>query len=528
MINRKYLNLISVFLLAGLLVFTACPPETNVEEPKSGTITGTITLTNVPTPKPQVFISVWGDDGKNLWTSSRSQINLDSTNNYTNISFSIPISEKDRFFPSSGRFRLHVQPADDADGSKIFSINIQDKRPHISNVNANVGSFGPYSISPITVNGIINVKYRGDPVPSVEIVVDTSDERLVGSTQLGTLAFPGNDTHPPTQAIPVPANAPFSITLPPFTIPTTLSLRVMGFDEINARLFSETRVISGAYINNITGINLELGNITIEPKNAKELIANTWTGGEITADSDSEADPTVDWYYINNVTTGTRYYFWWNDKADGDNTKKLDVDVYAYDINNKIIKLTNGIADNENDNAWGTPVYFNATAESNGRVYIRVRALNGTKDTGTYAIYYTTSSARPAGVPTLLADRVRANDEIARNAEQKERWYTFNVTAGTTYYLWWNDRGQGDGTKTLDVKVAAYYNYSSGTRIFAEVDSSWNPVTGQENPDNNRPISIKADLTGTVRLKVEPMFMTDNNANYGSFAIVYSTNSARP
>ena len=90
-------------------------------------------------------------------------------------------------------------------------------------------------------------------------------------------------------------------------------------------------------------------------------------------------------------------------------------------------------------------------------------------------------------------------------------WYSFSVTSGQTYYVWWNDGYGSDGTKTLDVKVSAYY--SSGTSIFTSIDSGW-----------SSPRSFDASSSGTVKIKVEPY----SSGNTGTFAVAYSTGSTRP
>ena len=88
-------------------------------------------------------------------------------------------------------------------------------------------------------------------------------------------------------------------------------------------------------------------------------------------------------------------------------------------------------------------------------------------------------------------------------------WYSFNISSGITYHVWWNDEYDGDGSKTLDIEVSAFH--SNGTRIFYE-DSGW-----------NTPESFTASSNGTVFLRV-----TGYDDGTGSFAIVYSTGSTRP
>jgi len=90
-------------------------------------------------------------------------------------------------------------------------------------------------------------------------------------------------------------------------------------------------------------------------------------------------------------------------------------------------------------------------------------------------------------------------------------WYSFNVTSGNTYYVWWNDDYDGDGSKTTDILVDAYY--SNGSTIFEEEDSAW--ITPQ---------SFRANSSGMVKLRVKIY----SKSNSGTFAITYSTSSTRP
>jgi len=113
--------------------------------------------------------------------------------------------------------------------------------------------------------------------------------------------------------------------------------------------------------------------------------------------------------------------------------------------------------------------------------------------------------------PFLLTADVWENGNISAGDSDSAVWYSFNVTSGTTYRVWWNDSDQGNSTKTLDIKVDAAY--SNGTTIFTEVDSAWS--TAQ---------SFTANQTSTVKLKIYPF----SSGNTGTFAVVYSANSTRP
>jgi hypothetical protein len=97
-------------------------------------------------------------------------------------------------------------------------------------------------------------------------------------------------------------------------------------------------------------------------------------------------------------------------------------------------------------------------------------------------------------------------------------WYSFNVTSGTTYRIWWNDSYQGNNTKTGDVVVGARYSDSSSW-IFGGTDTTVDDgySTAQ---------SFTANQTGTVKIRVIPY---NRSGSYtGSFGIVYSTSATRP
>ena len=89
-------------------------------------------------------------------------------------------------------------------------------------------------------------------------------------------------------------------------------------------------------------------------------------------------------------------------------------------------------------------------------------------------------------------------------------FYSMNVTQGQTYYLWWNDSGQGDGTKTSDIGVEAYYNNLSSI-YFDDNYNAW-----------YEPASFTANSTRTVYLRVG---VTNWGSSPYTYAIAYSTDS---
>jgi hypothetical protein len=104
-------------------------------------------------------------------------------------------------------------------------------------------------------------------------------------------------------------------------------------------------------------------------------------------------------------------------------------------------------------------------------------------------------------------------DGIITNAGDNQV-YSFTVTSGTEYYVWWNEEYCGDGTKTLHINTITAY-HSNGRELFYE----------KENDGWNYPESFTAPANGTVYLYVT----TFNYLTGGTFAIVYSsTDSTRP
>jgi hypothetical protein len=151
--------------------------------------------------------------------------------------------------------------------------------------------------------------------------------------------------------------------------------------------------------------------------------------------------------------------------------------------------------------------------------YIKVTPYNS-GDSGTYQIAFNTVTTAPGAdsgstwnppvtnTYTTLTDNVWAEGYIS---SVYGNWYAFTVTAGNTYYVWWND-SQSFGSVdhyTADVTVSAYY--SDGTPIFSQTETAW--IT---------PRSFTANSGGTVYVKVVPRSPT------GSFAIAYTTTDVRP
>jgi hypothetical protein len=262
----------------------------------------------------------------------------------------------------------------------------------------------------------------------------------------------------------------------PVTSGSTIYLRVTPWNSGNTGTFAIAYTTS-------TGIRPGIPNTS--------LTVNTWANGVIST-SDREV-----WYSFS-ASTGTNYRVWWNSGPHGDGTKTLDVWVTAYDSNwNQLFYEYSG---------WDTPRTL--TPSLSGTIYLKVTPYNS-GSTGTFAIAYSSNTgARPGLVTTSLTANAWANDFITTS--DREAWYSFTATAGTSYRVWWNSDPHGDGTKTLDVWVTAY-------------DSNWNQLF-YEYSGWDTPKTLTPSLSGTIYLRVAP-YHTGGN---GTFGIVYGTGSTRP
>jgi len=207
----------------------------------------------------------------------------------------------------------------------------------------------------------------------------------------------------------------------------------------------------------------------------------------------------VDVWFLFNVTSGTTYYLWWNDRYEGDGAKTADIYVSAYYNGGTPIFISE-------DAAWDYPKNF--TADRSDMVYVKVTSSY----TGTYGIVYSAGSVKPDNPNDIpLTENVWKDDRITSGSEEVN--YSITVAAGTTYYVWWNDSWAGDDTKTADIQVSA--SYSDGTAIFTNMNSAW-----------DYPKNFTAAEDGKVIMKVYAYDHLPNET--GTYSIVYSTVNTRP
>jgi len=244
--------------------------------------------------------------------------------------------------------------------------------------------------------------------------------------------------------------------------------------------------------------------------NYTTLTANTWANGSITTSSTEQlfkftATASPQYIHINFVSFDGILY---------------NGNIYAgiYDSN------FNDIEDAERLSTYGNN-YFSRYLIKGQTYYIYIGTTSSYyPGYGTYQVAFNTSSTPPKtsdsgsnsigseANPIPLSNGTWNNGSITSTSSSSAVWYSFNVTSGNTYNLWWNDSDDGDKTKTLDIKVDAY---SNGTSIFTWEDSAYNSLK-----------TFIAKQTGTVKLKVTPYC----SGATGTFAIVYSTaeDSTRP
>jgi hypothetical protein len=115
---------------------------------------------------------------------------------------------------------------------------------------------------------------------------------------------------------------------------------------------------------------------------------------------------------------------------------------------------------------------------------------------------------------TLVADLWKEGE---LTSESDIHWYSFTVTSGTTYRVWWNDSYQGDGTNSAIVEISATYSDNT-TYVIGDSDWVLNGWTTAQ--------SFTANRNDTVYIRVRPY---DENDSYtGTYGIVYSTGNTRP
>ncbi|MDR1931565.1 MAG: hypothetical protein LBQ57_01965, partial [Spirochaetales bacterium] len=193
------------------------------------------------------------------------------------------------------------------------------------------------------------------------------------------------------------------------------------------------------------------------------------------------------------ATSGTKYTVRWNDSYQGDGTKTGDISVTAYWYSDNINIFTT------TDSGYTNGISF--TASKTGYVMLRVNRY-GSGGNGSYAIVYGDMDANPL---PLIGTSISARQWTPNTISAASQYYYFLATSGTKYTVRWNDIEQGDGTKTGDIVVSAYW-YSDSINIFPTTDSGYTAGQG-----------FTASKTGYVILRVNRYGSGSN----GSYALFY-------
>jgi len=209
-----------------------------------GYVTGTITLTDIPSPAPELYMDAfYGDD---WW--SRGQVDMSGVSGTTaTLEWSLPAYEK-LFKPNTqSRFTLYVE----FNSGYHFETQVPARKV-IGGGGSDAGSLGTVSIKTVTLSGTVNVTVNGEPVPYIEIYADYP---VAGTLNTASLFSPGPD-------------APWSIMVASSNVSRDLQFRVIGtkkedwsgIDDLLFDIYAETGAL---YVrdSDLEGITLDLGDI---------------------------------------------------------------------------------------------------------------------------------------------------------------------------------------------------------------------------------------------------------------------------
>jgi hypothetical protein len=271
---------------------------------------------------------------------------------------------------------------------------------------------------------------------------------------------------------------------------------------------------------------------------------NEWELTEQTAQATANANRV---FTVSGAYTAYRWYLD-GTQVGTSSTYTLNEPAGVYQL---VVAVTNNNGESRSGRCWVTvvPIFYTVTFDANGGSGITPATQTvvagssitlpseGSLSRGSYTFggwntnssgmgtnYGAGASYTPTGNVTLyatwaltpLAADAWANGSLA--TASGEDWYSFPVTSGITYRVWWNDSYEGNQTKSGDVVVGARYA-GSGSWIFGgadnSIDSGWNMAQ-----------SFTATQTGTVEIRV---ILFNRSSSYtGTYGIAYSTSTARP
>lgn len=213
--------------------------------------------------------------------------------------------------------------------------------------------------------------------------------------------------------------------------------------------------------------------------------------------------------YLIEVSEKTRYFIHLNDIDDGDGTKTADMGLKIYHNDGTTIS---GSYSSVQD-CWKKPFTF--LASGSGTITITAAAYDygWEEGVGTYAIKYAT---RPE-YDTLYAGEWK-DDSIITDGQTNK--YLINVIEGTQYFIYLNDKYEGDGSKTAN---------EIGLKIMYTQDSnSDNPVICSSYSNAcklySKPYPFTAPSTGTVAITAAS-YASGWERGIGTYAIKYTSGS---
>ncbi|GHT95244.1 hypothetical protein FACS1894141_3500 [Spirochaetia bacterium] len=256
--------------------------------------------------------------------------------------------------------------------------------------------------------------------------------------------------------------------------------------------YSTGNTTTGTY-----AIKYEMGDSNDTKETATVLVDGSFTSGTTIS---PQGD--VDWYTFE-AGSGKTYILTWDDYGQGSGNYTGNVTVSAFQSDG--ITAINGLLNV--DSGYNPPRIIKGYT---GTVYIKV-VSNGT---GTYIIKYETGDSNDykETATALVYGAWTTGMEISPQGDVD--WYKFTAASGQTYSLTWDDKGQGSGNYTCDIKVSVYQSDGSTT------------LNGILNTDSgySTPKTINGH-TGTVYIKVEAISKySTGNTTIGTYAIKVTQN----
>jgi len=427
-----------------------------------GYITGTITLTDIPDNLSQVTIYVIEKVNRSITIYGEL---IQDPNNPSKYRWKSGVYYYNNLPASEYNFYLKVS-IEDYNHNTEYTVPIQTVK-YISNNNAYVGDLGTASLKSIVISGYVYAVVNNQPAFS-----DTSIIEIVVKTPQGTTSM--------VQAniIPYPIGYPeqfkttptWSCRMPVFTPPTKISFDVTVRDRKNYSqpFYTRENLLNPiVFISNedVSEINLFVSD-KFDPVNVTPLVANVWIHDSILNSA------VVDWYSLE-VTKGTKYYFWWNDKFGGDRSKTAGIYVYVYSSGAKNSSEAERYL--YRSDSWNDSTVY--TALTSGTVFIKVDA-QVPSNTGTYALVYSTNDSKPAGGNTTYSVSFNSNGgsgAVSPISVLSETEITLPLSGTDSVYkdgyalTGWNTLANGTGTNYIP---GASYKVTGNVTLYAK----WNPV----------------------------------------------------